>query len=375
MQIQKNKRIWLKRIVVYCGMAFCIAATVILTAPSFISRNYLQQNVTQILAERFKTVSQMGPASFHWPDRIDIPYLIIQKQEQGKEYPIRFENIQSTFKLIPLVFKKVVIKKIWVRQINYENRLLVDDLVADILSLNNGVITAHARLKINEGPATIKGVIDLHQKRPAFDLSFEAKDVHITQDIPVLGLLPIFTVKDGEISGLMSLVGDIRGEGDSREILNKNLVANAQIDVRDGYIRGNKLLSSILKIVGESDLYSFDSMEAVIQIRDGKVYTQRMDVQGHTMNLSASGVVEFEGSVSYDAKVKFNKEYLTKDAAKIAGLVLKQDTLPIEIRGTTKDPTIAVKFDKDNLEHVVKGLVSDFLHTSKEKHKKWVKNN
>jgi hypothetical protein len=218
-------------------------------------------------------------------------------------------------------------------------------------------------------------VIDLLQKRPAFDLSFEAKDVHITQDIPVLGLIPIFTVKDGETGGILSLTGSVRGNGLGTEILNKELVADVKLEVRDGYIRGNKVLSSILEILGEKDLYSFDSMKAVIQIRDCKVYTQKMDIQGQIMSMNASGVAEFEGSIAYDALVKLNKEYLRGDIEKIAGLVLKENSLPIEIRGTTNNPRVAIKLEKDNLEHIVKGLVNDFLHTSKEKRKKEKKNN
>jgi hypothetical protein len=93
------------------------------------------------------------------------------------------------------------------------------------------------------------------------------------------------------------------------------------------------------------------------------------------MSMNASGVAEFEGSISYDALVKLNKEYLRGDIEKIAGLVLKENSLPIEIRGTTKNPRVAIKLEKDNLEHIVKGLVNDFLHTSKEKRKKEKKNN
>lgn len=358
-----------------CGIVSGIALAVILIVPAFISGDFTQQKIAQIAEERFQTVREVGPVSFHWPNRVTISYLTIQRDGQDTDAPIRCEHIQTTVHLLPLLFKKIAIRKISIQQINYENRLLVRNLVTDTFSFNHGIVSTHAHLTVNEGTATIQGVINLLQKRPVFDLSFEAKDVHITQDIPVLGLIPIFAVKDGETGGMLSLTGSVRGNGLGKEILNKELVADVNLEVRDGYIRGNKVLSSILEILGEKDLYSFDSMKAVIQIRDGKVYTQKLDIQGQIMSMNASGVAEFEGSISYDALVKLNKEYLRGDVEKIAGLVLKQNTLPIEIRGTTKNPRVAVKLDKDNLEHIVKGLLNDFLHTSKEKRKKETKNN
>lgn len=370
MQMLKNKWTWFRWIVISCGIALCIVLAVILITPLFIFGDFVQEKVAQTVKDKFKYIKQVGPVSFHWPNCITIAYLVIQRQEQSENSLIGIEDIKSTLRLFPLLFKKIIVKKLFMHRINYENRLLIKDLVTDKFSFIDGVVSIHTRLSINEGPTTIKGVIDLHQKKPAFDLTFEAKDVNITQDIPALELLPLFTVKGGEVGGILSITGSLRGKGLGREIVNGKLVAHAKIEVRDGYIRGNKLLSSILEIIGEKDLYSFDSMKALIQIKDGKVYTQNMDMQGPLMSLNASGMAEFEGSISYDAVVRFHKEHLGKDVKKIAELVLKQNELPIEIRGTTKDPRVAVKLNKESLEHVVKGLVNDFLRTSKKKQEK-----
>ena len=78
--------------------------------------------------------------------------------------PIRFEEIRGTLKLLPLLFKKIVVKKISIREINYENRLLMKDLVTDKFSFKDGVVSTRVRLSVNEGPTAIKGVIDLRQK-------------------------------------------------------------------------------------------------------------------------------------------------------------------------------------------------------------------
>ncbi|HHT9144669.1 MAG: AsmA-like C-terminal region-containing protein [Candidatus Brocadiaceae bacterium] len=368
--MQPNKGTWLKWVVISCGIIFCVGLAVVLIIPAFISGDFIRQKVTQVLDDRFKSVHQVGAFSFHWPNQINISSIVIQKQEENREEPIKFEEIQGTLKLLPLLFKKMVVKKISIREINYENRLLVKNFVTDTFSFNNGVVSARARLSVNEGPTAIKGVIDLRQKKPAFDLSIEAKDIHITQDIPFLSILPIFATKDGEVGGILSLKGYLRGKGLGKEILNKKLVADMKLEVRNGYIRGNKLLSSILGIIGVKGAYSFDSMEAVIQIKDGSISTPKMDIQSPLLSLNASGVTKFDGSISYDATVRFSKEHMGKDMEKIAGLLLKENALPVEIRGTTKDPKVSVKLPKENLENIVKGLVSDFLSNPKEKRKK-----
>ncbi len=368
--MQKDKRTWFKGIVILCGVVFCVVSAVVLITPLFISEDFVQRKVVQTVKDRFKYVKEVGPVSFHWPGSITIAYLTLQRQEQNEDSPIDIENIKGTLRLFPLLGKKIIVKKLSIQRINYENRLLIKDLVTDTFSFSDGVISTRMRLHINEGPTTLKGVVDIHQKEPVFDLAFEANDVYITEDIPALGLLPLFTVKGGEIGGILSITGSLQGRGIGREIINEKLVAHAKIAVRDGYIRGNKLLSAILEILGEKDRYSFDSMESLVQIRDGKVYTQKMDVQCPLMSLNASGMAEFEGAISYDAVVRFNKEHMGKDVKKIAELVLKQNELPIEIRGTAKDPRVAVKLDKGSLENVFKGLVNDFLRSSKEKRKK-----
>ena len=370
MQMQTNKGTWLKWVVISCSIIFCVGLSVVLIIPALISGNFIGQKVTQILDDRFKSVHQVGAFSFRWPSQINISYITIHKQEENGKEPIKFEEIQGTLKLFPLLFKKIVVKKISIREINYENRLLLKNLVTDKFSFNNGVVSTRVRLSVNEGPTAIKGVIDLRQKKPTFDFSIEAKDIHITQDIPFISILPIFATKDGDVGGILSLKGYLRGKGLGKEILNKKLVADMKLEVRNGYIRGNKLLSSILEIIGVKDAYSFDSMEAVIQIKDGKISTPKMDIQGPLLSLNASGVTKLDGSISYDATVRFSKEHMDKNVEKIAGLLLKQNELPIEIRGTTKDPKVSVKLPKENLENIVKGLVNDFLSNPKEKRKK-----
>lgn len=367
--MQKNSVVWLKWIAIICGIVGGIGTGIVFVVSGNISENFIQEKVEQVLEDHFPSAHQVGTVSLSWPNQVVISQLVIEQGEKGKESPIIIEDIQGRLKLIPLLFRKFVVKKLSARQINYKNQVLVKGLITDHFSLKNDRVNFSAHLNINDGPATLKGTIDLRQKKPVFNILFDAKDMHITQDVPLLQFFPLFRVREGEIGGMMSVNGYARGEGRGKNALNEKLDVNANLTVRDGYIKGNKLLSSILDIIGAKDTYSFQTMEAIIQIRDSKINTRKMDVQGPVMSLTASGMTSFNGTISYDAMVRFDKKYLGKNAEKVADLFLREDAIPFEIRGTTKNPRVSVKLNRDKIDQLVKGLVDDFL-SKKEKYKK-----
>ena len=93
------------------SIILCVGLAVVLIIPAFISGDFIRQKVTQTLDDRFKSVHQVGAFSFHWPSQINISYIVVQKREGNGEEPIKLEEIQGTLKLLPLLFKKFVVKK------------------------------------------------------------------------------------------------------------------------------------------------------------------------------------------------------------------------------------------------------------------------
>ncbi|MBI5308301.1 MAG: hypothetical protein HZB37_08250 [Planctomycetes bacterium] len=371
MQIRLNKKAWIKGILIYGGITICLVVTAILVIiPAYVSEDFVKEKVAGSLEGRYYHVSKVEGISFHWPGNVRISCVVVQNQERPTEAPIQFEDVLISVKTIPLLFKNFVVKNISIRQINYENQLLIQDLVTSRFSFKKNVLFTQAQFLLNEGTASIEGTVDVSQGTPIFDLSLIASDVHITQDVPFLCLLPMFEVKDGELAGLLSLRGSIRGGGTGKEILNNTLVANLMLTVKDGYVKGNKLLASLLDIIGTKNTYTFDLMEALIEVKDGKICTPKVTMNGQMLSLTASGTATFDGTISYDATIRFNKEYLSKDMEKISRMALSNNELPVEIRGTAKSPKIAVVLYKDNLEQLVKGLISDFTKASKKKTKK-----
>lgn len=366
-----NKMAWIKGILIYGGIAVCLVITAALVIiPAYVSEPFVKEKVAGALEDSTHHVSKMEDISFHWPGNVRISCVVVENKERPAEAPVQLEDVLISVKTVPLLFKKFVVKNISIRRINYENQLLVQDLVTSKFSFKRNVLFTHAQFLLNEGPASIKGTLDISQGAPIFDFALTASDVHITQDVPFLRLLPMFEVKDGELGGLLSLRGSVRGSGTGKEMLNNTLAANLMLTIRDGYVRGNKLLASLLDIMGAKNIYPFDLMEALIEIKDGKICTPKVSMNGPMLSFTASGTATFEGAISYDATIRFNKEYVSKDLEKISRMALSNNELPVEIRGTTKAPRVAVVLDKNNLEQLIKGLITDFTKDSKKKAKK-----
>lgn len=357
---------WIKGILIYGGITICLAVTAILVIiPAYVSEDFVKEKVAGELEGRAYHVSKLEDISFHWPGNVRISSLVVQNQERHTDAPIQFEDVSISVKILPLLFKNFIAKNISIRKINYENQLLIQDLITSKFSFKKNVLFIQAQFLLNEGATSIEGTVDVSQGTPTFDLSLTASDVHITQDSLFLCLLPMFEVKDGELAGLLSLRGSIRGCGTGKEMFNNSLVANLALTIKNGYVKGNKLISSLLDIMGTKKTYSFDLMEALIEVKDGKVSTPKVAMNGQMLGLTGSGTAAFDGTISYDATIRFNKEYLSKDMEKTSRMALSNNELPVEIRGTAKNPKIAIVLYKDNMEQLIKGLITDFKKGSK----------
>ncbi|MGQ3683856.1 MAG: hypothetical protein ACUBOA_02385 [Candidatus Loosdrechtia sp.] len=341
---------------------------VFLVISSRISEDFLKQKIVQSLEGKSGYSCEIGQVSFSWPNRIEISRLDFQKKEQDKKDLIRCEDILGTARLFPLLTKKIDMKNIAIQHIDYKNQYSIRNLTTEEFSFRNDTLFTHAQLLLNDGLVTFKGIIEFLEKEPTFDVFIEVSDVHITGE--TLHLFPFFAGRENEIGGFLSLKGHAKGKGADKEAFNRELQADMRLKLRDGYIRGNKIVSSLLTIAGIQDAYSFDFLEAEIQIREGKIHTPEVEMKGQMMNVNASGTADFEGILSYDAQVMFNKDYLGKDMKKIIGFILKQNTLQVEIRGTAREPKVSVKLPGNTLDHVIKDLAKEFFSNPKKAQRK-----
>ncbi|MCF6150122.1 MAG: AsmA-like C-terminal region-containing protein [Candidatus Kuenenia sp.] len=366
MQIQENKILWIKWLIISLCLIFLIAAIFLFVYPYLISEKSITQKTVLFLENKLPSSAQIGTVSYRWPNQIQISRITVQKEDKDAETTTQFNDIQGTLNLFPLLLKKIIFKKIEIKQINYENSLLIEDLFTDTLSVKDNVIITHAHCRTNGGNTHIHGVIKLSKNKPEYNVTVEAKDVYITQEMPVLRDLPLFKTEGSEAGGILSIEGNISGKEFGKKTLNKHLKGRFTLRIRNGYMKSMSLFSSLSEIIAINELYSFDLLETEVQIKEETIYTPRAIIDSQLLKLDASGMIGFGGKLFYNANVTVNEKLLNADIEKLAGTAFTQNAMPLEITGTVNDPKISIKLSQDNIEQLVKELTNDFLHTNKE---------
>jgi len=217
------------------------------------------------------------------------------------------------------------------RNINLNGNISVDGIDYDAykitdfktgLMLNGGFFeTKDFAFKVNEGEGDLVVKANFNEARPPLDLTMNLKDVSIDQKMDALAYaIPLFS-SDGQISGLLNMDVTGKGEGlDWQEELSKNVSATGKINIRDGYMKGSMILVKILKFLNKGKDYSFNDIIAAFVIKDGKIFSDDIKVNGDDFNIGLSGWTSFDGQLEYKVK-----------------------KLPIAITGEVSDPKVAFK--------------------------------
>lgn len=366
MQMQKKKVLWIKWLVISFCLTALVVAISIFVFPTLLFEKSITQKAVLSLENKLPSSAQTGTVSYRWPNQIRISHIILRKQNNDLETTTQFDDIQGTLKLFPLLWNQVIFEKIEVKQINYENSLLIEDLFTDTLSLKDNEITTHVQFKANGGKTYLHGVIELKRDIPEFNITIKAQDVYITQEMPVLRDLPLFKKDGSEAGGILSIEGHLSGKGFGGNIPSKDIKGSFTLSIRNGYVKSNVLFSALSEIITIDDRYSFDLLETEVLIEEETMYTPKAIVDSQLLKMEASGMIEFGGKLFYKVNVTVNERFVNKDIEKITGTVFRQNAIPLEIRGDINDPKISIKLSQENVEQLVRGITNDFLRTNKE---------
>lgn len=255
------------------------------------------------------------------------------------------------------------------KNINFDANISLDEVKYDAykiedfqtrLKLNNGIFTTKDFVfKLNDGPGKIMAKADFNEKKPPVDFNMELSGVKINQKMDILAyLLPFLSTSNGQLSGELAMKLDAHGKGfDWQEDLSRTLNANGRIDIKDGYINGDKIMTAILRIVNKKRDYKFKDILADFRIRDSKVFTDDIQVNGEGLNLHFSGWTAFDGQMEYSVKVDALDRVAGRDAKKILG-ILGQGSLPIAITGSIYNPKVSFKSPKPgDIGNIIKGFI------------------
>jgi hypothetical protein len=243
----------------------------------------------------------------------------------------------------------------WYEDVNFNGNISIDTIKYDTykitdlkskLQLNDGLFTTKDfAFKLNEGPGSVLAKANLKEEKPSLDFSLNLSDVRINnQKMDILAYaIPILPASDGQISGIFNLMLNAKGKGlNWQDGLSKSLNAVGEINIKDGYIKGDKIISNILK----KEEYSFDDIVTQFKINDEKIFVDDLQVNSKDFNIGLSGWTSFDGQIEYTADAEVVGRYIGGDAEKILGMLGKGSKLPIVITGTVNNPRLAFKRPK-----------------------------
>ncbi|MDR4499550.1 MAG: AsmA family protein [Candidatus Scalindua sp.] len=236
--------------------------------------------------------------------------------------------------------------------------------------LDDGIFaTEECTFGLNEGEGKIFAKAILKEEKPPTEFSLNLTDVHINQKMDILAyIIPILSARDGEMSGKLNMDISAQGKGlDWQEELSKTLKAEGNISIRDGLIKGDKILSQIIR----HEAFQFDELTAPIKVEDGKIFTENVQVNGREFDIGLSGWTSFDGRMEYMVESEAVAKYLGGDAEKILGMLGKGSKLPIVITGTVEKPRITFKLPKSEkgIGGILEGIGGE-LGRSKQKSEK-----
>jgi hypothetical protein len=162
------------------------------------------------------------------------------------------------------------------------------------------------------------------------------------------------TFKDKDINGDIAL--NVRLN--ARSLANEKLTGEGKIEIKNGQLwefRPFKGLQEFL-VIPEFSKVNFTDGSASFIIRDNKLYTQDLTLNGTTMTIKAIGSLGFDGGLDFEAECKFSQEYVqnSPDLRKFITNLFSQlqENLTLKITGNVKKPqysVIPVKINVDLL--------------------------
>ncbi len=228
----------------------------------------------------------------------------------------------------------------WYESVNLNGNISIDTIYYDTnkitdlksgLHLDDGLFTTKDfNFKLNEGQGKVLAKANLKEDKPTLDLDLNLSDVGINQKLDTFAyIIPDLSTSAGQISGMLNMTLTAQGKGlNWQDELSKSLNAQGDINIKNGYIKGDKIISRLIK----KEEYKFDDITTDFRINDEKIYTDDLKVNGEDFDVGLSGWAAFDGRIEY-----------TADAEKILGRFGKGTKLPVVITGTINNPKLAFK--------------------------------
>ena len=229
------------------------------------------------------------------------------------------------------------------------------------LALDDGFFTTKDfSFVLNDGPCTVLASADLKEEKPPLVFDMKLSDANINQNMDILAyIVPLLAAPEGKLSGKLNMQLKANGNGlDWQDDLSKTLSGKGEIEIKDGYIKGGKVTSKILKAVGGRGEYEFEQITTRFIIEDSKIINDDISVNGKEFDIGLSGWTSFDGRIEYSADAEALGSQLGGDARKILGALSEGSKLPIVVTGTIDKPRLSFKWPKpQEIGNILQGIL------------------
>ena len=229
------------------------------------------------------------------------------------------------------------------------------------LALDDGFFTTKDfSFVLNDGPCTVLASADLKEEKPPLVFDMKLSDANINQNMDILAyIVPLLAAPEGNLSGKLNMQLKANGNGlDWQDDLSKTLSGKGEIEIKDGYIKGGKVTSKILKAVGGRGEYEFEQITTRFIIEDSKIINDDISVNGKEFDIGLSGWTSFDGRIEYSADAEALGSQLGGDARKILGALSEGSKLPIVVTGTIDKPRLSFKWPKpQEIGNILQGIL------------------
>ena len=196
------------------------------------------------------------------------------------------------------------------------------------------------------GGSAVGGLsFDLSAKNASFETNAKVSGINLAQ------LLAAFPNGGGKMTGKME--GDVRLEGEIAHSLRPlaGIRGTGHMTVRNGQVPSLKLNANLMKLAHFNDLgpakndpSSFNLITTDLELRDQRISSRVIDIDGYGVDVDGSGTVSVSGSDELNyrglAEITTKEGFLTNTIARLSGATLKDGKLqfPFRIGGTIDSP-------------------------------------
>ena len=255
-------------------------------------------------------------------------------------------------------------------QMNLNGNMSMDRIIYDAyeikdfkagLALDDGFFTTKDfSFVLNDGPCTVLASVDLKEEKPPLIFDMKLTDANINQNMDVLAyIVPVLAAPEGKLTGTLNMQFKANGNGlNWQNDLSKSLSGEGEIDIKDGYIKGGKVMTKVLKAIGGKREYEFEQIITRFVIEDSKILNDDISVNGEEFDIGLSGWTSFDGRIEYSADAEGLGNHLGGDAGKILGSFSEGSKLPIVVTGTISKPKLSFKWPKpENIGSILQGIL------------------